>query len=461
MFKVESITKNKFIMGIGLVLIGIIMPKFISVNSFHIINNLNDAITKGEALSLFKGAIYLVLLNSVRAFPHYIGVFYMSDSVNFSDENKFSTYAKLVPNLTLIALVYLLIYKLTGVRYHFGIPAIMLVTLVTFLVSRDYSYVSEWKRVLLIMFFIVSIQFLDIVPSLSFMPFGRGETSQEVKLISAFLTVHDELSVFALSMFLVFMIFSILLYMLVRDENNLLAMNDLRKENLILANETRLKNLENRSFQEIRHLVHDLKSPLTSAQALVGLVRDSCNKNKLIKEANYLERVENSIDRISIMISEILSERARFSITIDEIVDSLLSNISTTSYSAILKANNQVSGARIFVNKVYFIRALANLIENAYQAINDKDGKIELTVKRNVIAGNNFITFSIRDNGQGIESENLKYIWETGYSTKNSYGLGLGFVTKVIEQSEGEIYIESKVNEGTEVTIMLKEEGND
>ncbi len=458
MFKVEEISKNKLVIGLLLIMIGILIPNFLSVYSFNIIDNLNSAVTEGKVINLFKAAIYLVLLNSLRAYPHYIGAFYLSDAFKFSEDNLISRYSKLLINMIVIPVVYFMILHFSNVRYHFGVPAIMLIVLVSHLGRRDYRYVSEWKKIFMIIFFITSIQFLDVVPLISFMPFGRGETSQEVKLTSMFLDVQDELSVFALSLFVVFIIFSILLYMLINDENNLLAMNDLRKENLILANETRLKNLENRTFQETRYLVHDLKSPLTSAQALVGLVRQSCADKDMAKEYDYLGRVENSIDRISIMISEILSERARFNIKTDDIVNSLLSNISTTSYSSIIEVYNNVPGASIFVNKVYFIRALANLIENSYQAIKGNNGKIEIMVNREVLAGNNFITFTVKDNGSGIESENLKYIWETGYSTKNSYGLGLGFVTKVIERSKGEIYIESLVNVGTKVIIMLKEE---
>ena len=58
--------------------------------------------------------------------------------------------------------------------------------------------------------------------------------------------------------------------------------------------------LENRTYLEMRHLVHDLKSPLTSAQALVGVVRMTCDKKReMDKESGYLSQVESSIEKMS------------------------------------------------------------------------------------------------------------------------------------------------------------------
>lgn len=46
---------------------------------------------------------------------------------------------------------------------------------------------------------------------------------------------------------------------------------------------------------ELRHLVHDLKSPLTSMQALVGVVKLSAGRRGDQTEGEYLERIETMI----------------------------------------------------------------------------------------------------------------------------------------------------------------------
>ena len=72
---------------------------------------------------------------------------------------------------------------------------------------------------------------------------------------------------------------------------------------------------------ELRHLVHDLKSPLTSMQALVGVVKLSAGRRGDQTEGEYLERIETMIDRMSSMISEILHEEQRSVVTTQELLD--------------------------------------------------------------------------------------------------------------------------------------------
>ncbi|HPD01256.1 MAG TPA: ATP-binding protein, partial [Acetivibrio sp.] len=61
----------------------------------------------------------------------------------------------------------------------------------------------------------------------------------------------------------------------------------------------------------------------------------------------------------------------------------------------------------------------------------------------------------IRDNGVGIEEANLIKIWDVGYSTNNTSGLGLPFAKRIIEDNAGTIDIMSQKGSGTTVTIFL------
>ena len=66
---------------------------------------------------------------------------------------------------------------------------------------------------------------------------------------------------------------NMLLLLLVVDENNIRRISEQKELNEHMLMETRMRILENRTYMELRHLVHDLKSPLTSMQALVGVVK--------------------------------------------------------------------------------------------------------------------------------------------------------------------------------------------
>ncbi len=61
----------------------------------------------------------------------------------------------------------------------------------------------------------------------------------------------------------------------------------------------------------------------------------------------------------------------------------------------------------------------------------------------------------VSDTGSGIPEEMLPKIFEPFFSTKESTGLGLAVVYRIIQQHEGKIKVTSKSNEGTTFTIHL------
>ncbi len=108
---------------------------------------------------------------------------------------------------------------------------------------------------------------------------------------------------------------------------------------------------------------------------------------------------------------------------------------------------------------------IVNLITNAIQAM-PKGGLIEIrtaftTVTKedckahaNAYPGR-FVTLSITDNGPGIPKEMLPKIFDFGFSTKNSYGIGLAMVYVLVEMHGGWIHVESEIGKGTMFMIFL------
>jgi signal transduction histidine kinase len=61
----------------------------------------------------------------------------------------------------------------------------------------------------------------------------------------------------------------------------------------------------------------------------------------------------------------------------------------------------------------------------------------------------------VQDNGIGINESEIQRIWEVGYSTNNTSGLGLPFAKGIFEDNDGTIEVQSQVGIGTTVTIFL------
>jgi PAS domain S-box-containing protein len=94
-----------------------------------------------------------------------------------------------------------------------------------------------------------------------------------------------------------------------------------------------------------------------------------------------------------------------------------------------------------------------NIINNAYEALPDKTGMIDI---RGGLDGIGNIWVSIKDNGPGIDKEDLGRLTEP-FFTKKSKGTGLGLTVcrQIVELHGGKMYIDSQKDAGTTVTISL------
>lgn len=455
--RIRSFDKKKFISGWLLVSLGICMPYFLTINTLHIPSQAYSSIVTGDKMVLWMAAIKLAALNAIRAFPHSVGAFMVAESIEVDSSYKITKWLKSAIVCLIIPAVYFSISSIHHIKYDLGIPAFTIICLLILLGKRDYSYVSLWKKNLMIIVILTALQFLDIMPVLRNLPIGRGEMSRDIKLIAQFLGMESELDATAFTFFLFLMFMGVLLFLLIRDENNLKAMNELKEQNERLAMDTKLRVLENRTYLELSHLVHDLKSPLTSAQALVGVVQMSCETDGKKQESEYLKRVEVSIEKMSGMISEILYEDHTSRVSTGELFDSVLAQISVSEYSKLVTVENRIPEKYVQVNKIRFSRALVNLLENSFYAISSMDnGKIDFLADASEEEGK--ICFTIRDNGKGIAQKSLSHIWESGFSTRSSHGLGLSFVKKVVTDSEGSIKIQSSIGVGTTIQLIIPEE---
>ena len=109
------------------------------------------------------------------------------------------------------------------------------------------------------------------------------------------------------------------------------------------------------------------------------------------------------------------------------------------------------TSATISADRKLIQQILWNIILNGMQAI-QISGELIITTSHD----NSEIIIHISDNGKGISPETLPHIFEPFYTTKHKgTGLGMTISKRIIEQHKGRILIVSKVNEGTEVTIIL------
>ncbi|MBT2728843.1 ATP-binding protein [Bacillus sp. ISL-75] len=105
--------------------------------------------------------------------------------------------------------------------------------------------------------------------------------------------------------------------------------------------------------------------------------------------------------------------------------------------------------------KIQLLALLNNLTANAVEAISEK-GKIDIDIFEELA----FISFTIKDSGNGIPEEDLSIIFEPGYTTKfnnhgvGATGIGLSHVHEIVHTLQGQIEVESQ-DEGTTFRIKI------
>jgi PAS domain S-box-containing protein len=112
------------------------------------------------------------------------------------------------------------------------------------------------------------------------------------------------------------------------------------------------------------------------------------------------------------------------------------------------------------VHPHYFIRALRNILDNAFKFT--KYGKVSITTEKYKKEGKTYLKISVADTGIGITKENLEIIWNPFKQVSEGIGrhyegvgIGLTLAKNVIEQFGGEIYVESEIDKGSTFVILI------
>jgi signal transduction histidine kinase len=292
------------------------------------------------------------------------------------------------------------------------------------------------------------MDWLDIVPALSKYGFGKGEVAIIIKQVSEFISATYVMNFIGIIFTLIIIFTALILLKVVIDNYFRLLLVEENKQKEESLRRYQVEAIKSRYFLEIKHLVHDLKTPLVTIQGLGEVIKLKTRNQKILE---YTERIINSAEKMSEMISEILNETKMDIINMKELFDFIKIQLSLNEVTS--KIIFEISpDLKIYGNKVRLSRAIINLIENGFRAINSENGRILVKAW----GTGNKVMILVEDNGVGISEDAIDRVWDAGYTTNLEHtGLGLYFVKEVLNSHHGEIVIKSKVNIGTKVMIFL------
>ena len=212
---------------------------------------------------------------------------------------------------------------------------------------------------------------------------------------------------------------------------------------------------------------HDLRTPISSIKGYVEALQDGIAKDQA-QFTRYLQVIQDKTDRLDALIDDLFlfSQMDLGRLKMDfEIVDSremledMLHYISLDwkdSNIEIIKELPFVS-VKVKVDMRRIAQVMDNIIQNASRYVGS-NGQIRVSAVRE----KEELIVAIRDNGIGINKEDLPYIFDLFYRGEKSRsrnfggsGLGLAICKSIIEDHGGRIWAESSPGQGTTIFFSL------
>lgn len=238
--------------------------------------------------------------------------------------------------------------------------------------------------------------------------------------------------------------------------------NELYKTTVLLKETAEISEKEKENLSTaIADISHQLKTPLTSIRIMLDNIQDDPDMDKAVRD-DFLADISKQIDWISSLVVALL-KIAKFDagtikmenneINAKNLIDNIVSNLAILMELKNIEIITNVDEKATFIADYKWQQeALTNILKNAIEH-SKQNSRIYITVENTSL----FLKIIIKDEGSGIDKEDLKHIFQRFYKTKNSsensIGIGLPLAKAIIEQSNGYIKVETKYGEGTSFEV--------
>lgn len=248
------------------------------------------------------------------------------------------------------------------------------------------------------------------------------------------------------------------------DEGELsILKNEMYKMTIMLSEQqsllTKDKTLLTNAISDISH---QLKTPLTSMMVMSDLLSDADLSEPKRKE--FTNNIRFQLERIEWLVSSLLKlskidagtisfkkEKVVAKKLIQKAVDPVLIPIDIKQQTLQITGEDHVSFIGDFN---WSAEAIINILKNCVEHTREK-GILQISFSENTL----YTEIVVQDNGKGISKEDLPYIFQRFYKGKNadddSIGIGLAMAYSIITAQQGDIEVESNMEEGTTFRIRF------
>lgn len=240
-------------------------------------------------------------------------------------------------------------------------------------------------------------------------------------------------------------------------KTELLKMTNILKEKVDLLNKEKV--FLNDTISDISH---QLKTPMTSLIILNDLMYGDISKetkheflNKIKSQLTRMEWLIKSMLKLSKIEAKVIDfnkEKVNVKELITRAIQPSLILIELKNINLSISGEEDVT----YIGDInWSTEALVNVIKNCVEHT-PTGGNLDIKYEQNPL----YLEIIIKDDGEGIDKKDLPHIFKRFYkgksnSKEDSVGIGLAMAKSIIESQNGDIYVKSEKNKGTEFHIVI------
>lgn len=228
----------------------------------------------------------------------------------------------------------------------------------------------------------------------------------------------------------------------------------------------------NQSFQQIRQfstdVSHELRTPLTAIRGQLEVALFTAKTPEQYQDAmvNALQDVEqlSNIVRALLQLSQAESGQLALQmapVDLSEIARDVVEQYEISAeVEGVRLTSDLTPGCMVRADKTQMERLVSNLLSNAIK-YTPKGGSVNVEVRAGGV-----VSLVVEDTGIGIPAEKLPHIFDRFYRVRSSrkgpvegLGLGLSFVSWIVEAHGAKIAVASREGEGTRFTVRFPRAG--
>src|SRR6056297_1363265 len=215
-------------------------------------------------------------------------------------------------------------------------------------------------------------------------------------------------------------------------------------------------------------IAHEINNPLAGVNENAGLIKYMFVYKEEYKEdprlMELIDDVLESVSRCGTITRQLLGFARHFkpstqSVDLKKCIEEVLQFFKKEADYRDITVNVNIGDDLPEIESDYgsLQQVFFNLINNAFQALDQQEKEREISIDASQ-PKKDTIEIKFTDNGCGISEEHQKRIFEPFYTTKDASGgtgLGLSIIYGILQKLNGDISVNSKINEGTTFTVRL------